>query len=781
MITLIRANRRQLTHHFSQSQSANQPAKPLWLIKPRPNSSCWKPLRDLISQVAGYIGQSQVDVILAQDPAAASFVYQEHISQLDAYQSAQRHYYSTRITSHLSHNWYLHRPLFEAWATLIHHLLRTGEYTVFAPFSADLVGPVNGILKTFNRLYPGKASHILIGFETDMSAPTYDENGINWNMRSSNPRFAGGFLQVADRVLSLADITPQADKLCWGEVAVADALNVEQTLIHDNEYTALNLLADSSNTLSPEQTATVITTMQNAFAGIDFQNTLALGLQLLAQNPQLSQADQATIHGLTALAAHNRQFQAKDLRLHHFLEKHFLAAYEAHSDSFMRSIFAYRLAVTYGRRMKDVDKGLLWAEKAMTIAAAPQLSENQRVYCYNWGVNIKSYLQMLDNQLEQAFDTGFSVFHTLHQHYQQLLEAHDGAPDRAVDPISQMWQRELFNTVQVLRRNMFILSFKTAHLSQFKYWLDQMELITSDAAALRRATSGEWAEYYNALLQPQKVLDYLTLGFKYLSVEPESELFLHYNELALKAHYQIGNTQGAKTYLTRYREALDSISMPWHFYLDISQYAHIYLCSGQSEDLHQLEQDAAKALQTQTNLPDKVELLLILAQIQAKRQLLPSTEELVNKAIELAVADGERNLMMRIARVAGLCNRWLGKPTEAVEAYQQALSLAQHESDKEPWPEELFLTLIGIQEINGGHAILLIKTLQLLPQALKKQDAWWQLNTLLTLLNELNSQDPAAFITLAKQQPLTTLISTAGQREDCKRSLEILQAALKQA
>ncbi|MFT5163041.1 MAG: hypothetical protein ACI9FJ_001622 [Alteromonadaceae bacterium] len=766
MITLIRSNKNQLNHHFASYLVPGD--KPhLWLVKPQSGSSVFKPLRDLISQIASHAGQDKVTAILAQDQAAVSFVYQEQIGQLDQHQLDQRCYYSTRATSHLSHNWYLHRPLFEAWAKILHSLLQTADYALIAPFSGDLVGPVNGILRTFNRMYPNNAFDMTIGFETDGHPPEYDENGINWNFRSANPRFAGGFLQVADVVNTLPDNTPEMVSLDFS--AIID----DKSLEHDAEHSAFELLAQTPGQLSETQAASVVAAMRLSFAGIGFQNTLALGLQLSAREPSLSQVDTAAMHGLMALCAHNRQFQTKDTRLHDFLEKHFLAAYEAETDAGMRSALGYRLAVTYGRRMKQPQEGLVWAEKAMTIASAPQLSETEQTYFYNWGVNIKSYLLMISRQLDQAFETGSAVFHTVHEHYRQVLAKADDNPG----PLSQMWQRELFSTVQVLRRNMFALSFRTHHLEQFKFWLEQMELITPPSAELRRATYVEWAEYYAALHQPQKTLEAIATGFKYLNEEPDGELFLNYTELAIKANYQSGNLSAAKEQLDNYRQELDNQAMPWHFADDISKYAHVDLRSSQPDDLALLEPNSAKALQSaQTTLTQRIELLLILAQVQAKRQLQQPTEDLVNKAIELAVADGELNLMIRIARVAGLCNTWLGNEKEASEAYQQALSLSQNDSEKKIWPEELFLTLVSLQKIIGPQPPLLEKVLQLLPKALSKQEIWWQLGETLNLLNQLASQDKAAFATLVQRQPLDVLIGAAGQREDCKTALEKLMA-----
>lgn len=777
MITLIHGRQEQLHHYFStlaftaedsgnsqDNHQSNNPLYPLWLVKPVATASCWQPLRTLLKQIIANIGGDKVNAVLATDRAAASFVFDEQIDQLNQQQITQRHYYSARVGSHLSHNWYLHRPLLEAWATLLHQLLLAANehqpVTLLAPFSAELTGPVNAILKTYSRLYVNNPLPIVMGFEIDSNPPEYDENGINWNMRSANPRFSTGFLQIADKVKRLTEdaiATPTADQLyLYPEQA--------DTLKQDTLHNAFVLLTSKPNAnIANIANTTVVGAMQLAFEGMDFQNTLKLGLQYLATQPSLNTADKASIHTLVALAAHNRQFDNPDTRFHHFLLHHLKTAYQAHTDASMRSALCYRLAVTYGRRMKQPQEALGWANQAISEADSPNLSEVEQVYYHNWGINIKSYLLLMSKQLEQAFDTGHSVFHSVHQHYRQVL----AEAELKQNDDSRLWQRELFTTVQVLRRNMFMLSYKTSHLEQFRYWLDQMEQITEQRPELRRMTSTEWAEYYNAVHQPQKMLKSVTSGFHHYLAEPESELFLDYSRLSMTVHYKLGDIRQAKYWLEKYRLAIEETAMPWHFSLDISRFGHIYLRSSEDEDLTRIEQEASREFQSsQNDVGKQIELILLLAQVQAKRQLQTPTESLINKAIELALEDGERNQMMRIARIAALCNENLGHPQQAIEAYQQALSLAEHQEDIPPWPEELFLSLMGLQNLAGVQPQLMAQALQQLPEALKKHDSWWQLQTMLTLLGELATEDKAAFDALVERQPLTLLLDAAAQRQD---------------
>ena len=766
MIRVIRGRRKQLNYYFSDY--LDKPYS-LWLTKPNHISSSWEPLLDLLDQVSKRTGPEPVENILSNDLAAASFADEGRIAKLSEEQLARRHYYSSRYSSHLSHNWYLHRPLFEAWAKIIYGVLTLPEVAdcqLIVPSSQDMIGPINSILKTISRLYPEAKTKftIVIGFERDMELPTHDSNGINWNLTSANPRFSGGFLQVADLVESLPEDAEEEQKLDYTLLSKSESLPLFA------ERIAFQTLA-SSQQLNDLQIAQLIEAMALAYQGLGFHNTVKLGLGLFALKPVLSQAQKAKAHGLLALAAHNRQFSAADKRLHDFLLQHFLAAYDAELESGMRSALCYRIAVTYGRRMKQPKVGLEWADKALIEASSGELTTTEQAYYHNWGINIKAYLFMITRQLDVAYETGESVFNTVHQHFQELRES------SVTDPSSdnKLWQREMFATVQVLRRNMFALCYHTSQLEQFRYWLDKMEETTPAGPELRRATYVEWAEYYSALLQPGKVLEAVSTGTGFLRKEPETELFLDYSKHAILANYQVGELSRSHNYLEKYRSALDDLAMPWYFEFDLVKYAPIYLRDKQQTSLDIVLKLASEGVKGSKDHSAKcIDFLLLRGQVFAREQDRKAAEEMVNAAIDLAVADGERNLMMRVARIAGWCNDTMGAPDEALQAYGQALELSSHAGDVPPWPEELFLTLINFQRIQGPNTENMELALKNLPAALEQMEAWWELCPTLEMLVTLAQKNETEYREMISRESLWQLIEAAGERADCKEALKQL-------
>lgn len=765
MIRVIRGRKQRLNSYFYER--LDNSSNCLWLIKAKHATSSWEPLCDLLDQVAQKIGSQPIEDILSDDLAAASFAYEDRIAQLSSEQESQRLYYSARYSSHLSHNWYIHRPLFEAWAKILYRVLMLPGLEgqpLIVPYSEDMVGPVKTILKTISRLYPDSKSDytIVIGFESYVEPPQHDENGINWNLSSANPRFAGGLLQVADVVEDLPEDPNELPHL--HRPPRADSL---QTFSESIAYRAL----ENSKSLDSEQVSQVVQAIELSYQGIGFQNTLELGLKLIARKPILSSTQKAKVHGLMALAAHNRQFSAKDKRLHEFLLYHFTQAYQYEVEPGMRSALCYRIAVTYGRRMRQPEVGLEWAEKALSEASSPQLTETEQVYYHNWGINIKAYLLMRTRQLEVAYQVGESVFYTVHQHFHELLEnpvTHQNASDKR-------WQREFFATMQVLRRNMFALCYYTKQLPQFRFWLDKMEETTPPGPELRRATYVEWAEYYSALLQHDKVLEAIDVGLGYLRQEPESELFLEYSKHGVSANYRVGNLSASYDHAEQYRKALDNIGIPWHFEFDLLRYAPVYLRSETDSSLKQVIELSVGGIESYKDDDAKcVEYLLLQGQAFARQQDRDAAEKAINQAIDVAVALGERNLMMRVARVAGLCNDIMSSPDEALEALHQALELSRHEGDIQPWPEELFLTLIAIQTKEGPDIESMRQALSVLPEALEQMEAWWQLRSTLLLLIELAEKDSQEYKDMINQQSLQPLVHAARQRDDCSDALQLL-------
>ncbi|MBL4670869.1 MAG: hypothetical protein JKX81_01315 [Arenicella sp.] len=765
MIRVIRGRRQRLNNYFYKR--LNTSSNCLWLIKAKHATSSWEPLCDLLDQVAQKTGSQSVEEILSDDLAAASFAYEDRISQLSSDQKSQRLYYSARYSSHLSHNWYIHRPLFEAWAKILYRVLTlpgVEGQPLIVPYSGDMVGPVKTILKTINRLYPDCKSDftIVIGVESDVEPPRHDENGINWNLSSANPRFAGGLLQVADVVENLPEGSNELVHLY--RPSRADSLQPFSECI---AYRAL----ENSKSLDSAQVSQLIQAMELSYQGLGFQNTLELGLKLIAGKPVLGSTQKAKVHGLMALAAHNRQFSATDKRLHEFLLYHFTQAYQYEVEPSMRSALCYRIAVTYGRRMKQAEVGLEWAEKALSEASSPQLTITEQVYYHNWGINIKAYLLMRTRQLELAYQVGESVFNTVHQHFHELLEK----PITEQNANNKLWQREFFATMQVLRRNMFALCYYTAKLPQFRYWLDKMEETTPPGPELRRATYVEWAEYYSALLQHDKVLEAVATGLRYLKQEPETELFLDYSKHGASANFRVGNLSASHDHVEKYRKALDNIGMPWFFEFDLVKYAPVYLRSEIKSSLKrviELSKDAIKA-----DKDDKakcVEYLLLQGQAFARQQDREAAEKAINEAIEVVVALGERNLMMRVARIAACCNDIMNSPDEALEALHQTLELSRHEGDVRPWPEELFLTLIAIQTKQGADIQSMEQALSILPEALEQMETWWELRSTLLLLVELSENDEGEYKEMINRQPLQPLIQAAGQRDDCTDALQLL-------
>lgn len=773
MLTLIYGTQQQLNHHFSGPAFARDQ---LWLVKKQPLSSAWQPITDLLNQLESKLGKTKVVHELTLNQAAASFACPSLIDQLDPVQQVMRQFYSARTDSHLSHASHLQRPLYDAWARIINTLLHDPKHpektiTVVVPFCHQLIGPVNEVIKTLLGSFPASRVNFIMGYDTNKPAPVFGNNGITHDIQSCFPCFGDDFLPMADSIVNLKN-----EDAYSGAVKPLSILG-KRDVTNDIILKSHAVLETVCDPLTSGQIIRVIDAMQIAFEGYDFQNTLHLGLSLLEHKVQLEQPQRAQCHTLVSLAAHNRQIDKDDMRLNSFLEYHLLAAYEAQDKPADRSALCCRLAELYGRRLKKFDKALRWTQKALTYAASTRLQPSQQLYCHCWAMNIKTFVLAHTEKPLQAFELGSNLFDNVHEHYRQLQVRLSESPNANI----LLWQREFFVTVQVLRRTMFSLCQTAKHFEHYRCWLDKMELITPDSDEFKRSTHLEWAQYFDVTHQPKSMTEAVNAGFDCLKQAPQNALNLSYCRQAIQAYDKSGNITTAMAHLANYQQTINKTGMAWFDNSDIVDFGPLYLRSRQHDILQLLEQQPLNTQQTdQQTQRRNIELQLLQARFSAKQNQPLETETALNKSTKMAVENGCRNQMMRTARIAGWCKQQLNQPTEAALAYKQALSLAQHEEKNGPWPQEVLLSLTGLQQIKGVHSGLMEKTLKVLPEALKSPEPWWQLKLMLGLLSQLATTEPQAFADLVERKPLKVLLDAAGQRVDCLDALAVLTMHLEQ-
>ncbi len=312
MIEVVRGTERALLHE-GQARAAGTL---LWLYAPGREQEAWAAVRALVAQLVEQTGSARVGALLARHAPAAGFAFGSTRAALDARGRAQADDWAAGLRSHLSHNFFLQRPLFEAWGALLSELLATTDRALFVPSPYRLDMPS---LAAFKMLVfgPSGVAKLLLGWVDDAPDPSQDEHGIVW-----------GYARA------------ELDALALGVQQLPGASS--------REAPARGSAGGLAARHEPEQT-TDLAALRQAFGAFAFTAALRLGLALEAGGLVTDAADQAELHAIIALSAHNRQFSAAgNRRLAAFIERHLLAALRHEARPAERSALCYRLGSRVG-------------------------------------------------------------------------------------------------------------------------------------------------------------------------------------------------------------------------------------------------------------------------------------------------------------------------------------------------------------------------------------------------------------------------------------------------
>lgn len=173
----------------------------------------------------------------------------------------------------------------------------------------------------------------------------------------------------------------------------------------------------------------------------------------------------------------------------------------------------------------------------------------------------------------------------------------------------------------------------------------------------------------------------------------------------------------------------------------------------------------------------QAEILGALAIVAAGHVEEGRAEQLVNEALEKTAENGERDVLVRVARSAGEAYLLLNRRADARKALTLAMTHAQAADAADggsPIPaEDLLGVLVGLQECGDEDPNLTTQALLLIPSALDDVNAWWELPRLFPRVIHLAerglfAQDgpQAAQLRAAAQR----LVEAGSQRSDCQEA-----------
>ena len=761
MLRIVRGEESHLLSYFSKLRTEDPDSI---VLRQKESFFGFGGIRLLLSQLDAHLGEDLVPNTLEKHRAVASFVDHRLIDQLSPEESRLRRYFSARYSSNLSHNWYLQRPLVDAWAAILRDLFSRRRSTLLIPVLNHLDTQTIATLKALFRLYPEETPLLILGYEAKVEPPKLDAFGIDWSRDQIYiQKFAQGLAnRFGVQVLALED---QAPSTAVSDHQYEELFRTPAPIYRCLEKRAMTQFGTSPQPCSPDLIRASIGGIKAAFESCDFHTAIRIGLKLLEGAPDFEPADAADVHGLVAISAHNidlgRETAGEEIR--GFLAQHYQEALTHETRPAERCALCYRLSVTFGRRMKNLDGGMYWANQAIENSRNLGLTETQQTYYECWGRNIRSYVLMLQRQIDAGFEEGDTVFDLLSRAIARLPEK----SSEKEAPEIELWRRELLMTQMVMSENMIALGYRSGTMEKYHEWLHEQEaLIAEDQYSFGEFNALSWVNFYNSQLQPKLALPWALKGIEAMGRSFTGDLEQDLTLTASMIHYRLGNSTAACGLVNRFLAGAAGLKTVLAESAQELNFLSLLIKAGR---LDRAEEIVLRALQetTEPSRAERAELIAARGLIAAHRGNDQEAETQINQAIDLAVESGERNTLLRVALVAAISSRALGRRDDAKNAYAQALELIEANRDSPLDRQDLLEVYLGLHEAHHPGENWAHEALELLPGALESHEAWWNLRRLLIAVRDSLRHDADGLSAPKYQEPLEALLLACSQRDDC--------------
>jgi tetratricopeptide (TPR) repeat protein len=662
----------------------------------------WLAMRALLGQLRARAGDARVDEALAPHRAHLSLVLRRLEPLLTPAERAIRTRDAAQRLGYLSHNVFLLRPLNVAWSGTIAELL-DGIDTLQIPDASALDPESMNALGMLLRHPAAAKLHLAIGHDPEAGAPA-----SLWRRSTA--------LVAANLALLEARPGTQVHSLAGSAGAIAPPPAPALDPLDDPvEQRARDRLADPSP-LDRQASGEVLEAVRGAFASFGFTAALKLGLALYGRVPTLTNPELAELRTLIALSAYNRQVSSDgNLELAALLDRHFSDALKLETDPAQRSHLLYRLCINSGRRAGDLPLALELADQAIAETLRDGIPKGLAAFCEAWALNGRAYVLQRMGRTAEAVDDcveGLS----------RLGEAARGAGA----PASEVGFSRL-----VLCDNLAELATRAQDLPLAISSQSKLEALENELPNAPRISFFRWSKIHRAqgrLREAAKKAE-TGLGIAQQLLDPLAEDLLR-TELG-ELYYRMGNVERSLLHLEQALEIRRRAAEPDEVVRTELSCAIAAMRAGQLQRAEEII-DTALDRPLLASGRARAEALALVGLLCAKQGAGDAADAATNDAIELSVAAGERDTMLRVARSAGDACLALGRKEAALAAFTQALEIAS--TGESPPPSEVVGALLGSYEAGRAERDLVERAHALMPAALADPETWWDLPRLAAAL-----------------------------------------------
>lgn len=715
-------------------------------------------VRAVLPQIRRLRGDAFVDGVIAEHRVAASLILRRVRETLNDAEEEHRATLVARLDSNMTHNEIAQQALFDACAELLGALVEEGAYCLVIPDLRRLDAASLGILRTLFQQDPHQLD-LVLGYDRSRPQAPLDDDGILWEFGPALlDEYVTGFARVTPSIeVDLGATEPAEDEMSEDHPA-ASPLPVDP-LDDDLEARSFRDLTTGSGAPSRSLCADAVAGVVQAFEVQSFRESLKLARALLAREPDLDRDETAVLHATLALAAHNRQFRSKgNVRLGEFLARHTRRALDTATEPALRICLLYRAAVTLSRRLGHPEEADESVEQAFDELAAAPMSASRKTLLEVWLRNIRGYIYMrLGRPGEAAEQTEIT--------YQLLQDLLASLPEDDV-----RWT-EAQLTLAVLADNLVRLSYGRDPAA-YQAWMRRTERAVDPWPLFKRLTAREWANLYRDDFDLETAVTYSRHGLRLARSQLAPLMELANMANLADIHDRAGDTATAL--------ALFSDAIPLRDRIETVLDSPLALELGEAAAAARLGRiDQAEASLRRLLPADESAEPASAARLWARLGLLAAragqaeaAEERMNRAIDLAVESGARDLLVEVATASGEASRTLGCSDDAREAFAKALEIA------EPAGLDTLHPPVAVTLFRGLHACTddpahLVQALRFLPEALVLDaETWWILAPFLEQLSA--AVDPEALDAEARDA-LDRAKKAASQRPDGRRVLQALE------
>lgn len=714
------------------------PASPFYVTAPPGTRRGFGATRILAGQLCRALPTKDWEDILRRHAVVAALFWPGRRARLSAAEEGACRALAARPTSHMTHNFILQHPAFEALAALFVDLLAAaGRRPLAVPDVGLLSWEDTALVKSIFRRFPERAPDLVLGFD-----PAFrQEEGEDGLLRS---------LPVW-RVLSFAldfhvlqeseprELEPVAS-VSW-EATIGAALGPAVAVLgaahdpDDLDSAAFAALAGAADPLPPAVVARAVEALRADFASFAFTSVTELGLALLSRAPALSPPEAADVHALVALAAHNRQFLTEgNLALAAFLDGHYERALAHETRPLHRAALLYRLAVTRGRRMKDLDTALRRSDEAVAAARHPGLSPREAAYQEAWAHNIRAYVLLGQRQLEEARAATLAGFERIETSFSRLgteeIDAGEALDIRATHSLLA------FNTRTLLS----LLERETLDVAE---WLDRSRRAIREIPGIERFDAYAFTDLYARMERPDLAFPLVLKGIE--DAHREVDALREYEHLltAVDLAWKLGETGAVRELAARIEDFRRRCGIP-----PLAPVARLAALAALREGAagEAAERLGRLLVEEGAGIDDRALLQAWLAWAEAARGDEKAAEQAAEEAVALATESGERDTLLRVAVALGRAQACLGQTGEAHESFAEALEIAAAGGPGAPPAPaaDRLAALVGWSQTGEADPARLGEAIALAAAALDDGDTWWELSPLLAELSRTTLSAPLA-------------------------------------